>query len=147
MAQLFKLFFVNLLWDCSKWKVNDQIMVRAGEFHRCNSSNLKTVNLEIFAKHERIYTWRYSPDQSIKLWKDLFFRLILKRFQTLCHDQPDFDILLGKLTAQTSFAHYGSRVGDFMPGYFFNIFSGVLYLYDQNLELFQICQSLGEGTL
>ena len=30
------------------------------------SSNIKTVNLEIFSNHEGTYTWRYSPDQSVE---------------------------------------------------------------------------------
>ena len=63
-----------------------------------------------------------SPDQSIELWKDLFLRLTVnKRFQRLYHDQPDFEILLGKLIAQIGglnlnlfFANYVSMFGYFM---------------------------------
>ena len=36
----------------------------------------------------------------MELWKDLFLSLIVKRFQRLCQERPDTDILLGKLTAQ-----------------------------------------------
>ena len=36
----------------------------------------------------------------MELWKDLFLRLILKRFQNLCHDHHDFDKLLGNLAAE-----------------------------------------------
>ena len=55
-----------------------------------------------------------------KLWKYLYLRLIVKKFQKLCHVQPDLDIFV-KLTVQigdcirkTSSAHYASEVGDFM---------------------------------
>ena len=30
-----ELFWANLLGDCSTWRVNDKIMVMAGEFHKC----------------------------------------------------------------------------------------------------------------
>ena len=35
----------------------------------------------------------------MELWKDLFLKSMVRRFQRLCHVQPDPDILLGKLTA------------------------------------------------
>ena len=38
---------------------------------------------------------------STELWKDLFLRLTVKKFQMLCHAQSDFDILFIKLTAET----------------------------------------------
>ena len=74
--------------------------------------------------------------QSIKSWKDLFLMLILKRFQRLCHDQPDFDILLGKLTAQI-----GCLKGwEFhaKSGFFFDICSSGLYFDALNLKLFRM---------
>ena len=55
-----------------------------------------------------------------KLWKYLYLKLIVKRFQRLCHVQPGLDIFV-KLTVQigdcirkTPSAHYASGVGDFM---------------------------------
>ena len=64
------------------------------------SSNLKTVNLIIFANHGVTYTRRENSNQSTQLWKDLFLRLIVKKFQRLCHVQPELDILPVKLTTE-----------------------------------------------
>ena len=84
-------------------------------------SNLKTVNLKIFADHEGIYTWIQNHDQSTELWKYLFLKLIVKSFQRLCNGQLDLDILFVKLTAQIGYwiwkipsAHCVLGVGDFM---------------------------------
>ena len=79
-------FWANL-WGgcCSTWGINDQIMPRMEEFHKCFSSNLNTVNLKVFPNHGWIYTWRWNPDQSIELWRDLSLRLIVKSFQRLCN--------------------------------------------------------------
>ena len=46
------------------------------------------------------YTIEYKAlHQFIELWKDLFLKLIVKRFESLYHGQPGFDIF-GNVTAQ-----------------------------------------------
>ena len=68
-----------------------------------------------------------APDQSTELWKHLYLKLIIKRFQRLCHVQSELAIFV-KLTAQIDFirktpsAQYASEVGDFMQ----NLFSFVI---------------------
>ena len=59
------------------------------------SSNLNTVNLKIFPKHGGIFTSRY-----IELWKDSSSRLIVKRFQRLCHVIRGTDMLFERLTPE-----------------------------------------------
>ena len=83
-----------------------RLMIRScrgrGSFTNVFSSNLKTVNLKIFANHVGIYiyTWRWSPDHTTQIWRDLFLRLIVYAFQRLCHFQPDLDILFVKITTK-----------------------------------------------
>ena len=55
-----------------------------------------------------------------KIWKYLYLKLIVKRFQRLCHVQSDLEIFV-KLTVQigdciknTPSPHYTSRFGDFL---------------------------------
>ena len=55
-----------------------------------------------------------------KLWKYLYLKLIVRRFQRLCHVQADLDIFV-KLAVKIAdcirkipFSHYVSGVGDFM---------------------------------
>ena len=68
-----------------------------------------------------------APDQSTELWKHLYLKLIVKRFQRLCHVQSELAIFV-KLTAQIDFirktpsAQHASEVGDFMQ----NLFSFVI---------------------
>lgn len=71
------------------------------------------------------YTIKYKAlHQSIELWKYLFLRLIVKRFESLYHDLPGFDIF-GNVTAQIGVTFEG---WDFMQSLaFFNIFSGNPY--------------------
>ena len=45
------------------------------------SSNENTVNMNVLPKYKAIYTCRLSPNQSMKLWKDLHLRLAVMRFQ------------------------------------------------------------------
>ena len=54
------------------------------------------------------------------LWKYLYLKLIVKKFQRLCHVQPDLDIFIklivqiGNCIRKTPSAYYASGVGDFM---------------------------------
>ena len=48
-------WWANILGGCSNCWINDQMIPREGEFHKCIFSNLKTVNIEIFANHEGMY--------------------------------------------------------------------------------------------
>ena len=50
-----KLFWANLLGDCSTWMVNGLIIVREGSFTNAFSSNLKTENFKTFASHDAVY--------------------------------------------------------------------------------------------
>ena len=63
-----------------------------------NLCNLKIfLQAKIFLRIERDV---HLNIKSVELLTDLFLRLIGNRYQILCHHQADFDILLGKLTAQ-----------------------------------------------
>ena len=54
-----------------RWS-NDCIIQKEEEFPKCIFSNLNAINPKVFAKHSGIN-------------KDLSLRLIVKRFQMLCH--------------------------------------------------------------
>ena len=79
-----------------------------------------------------------------KLWKYLYLKLLVKRFQRLCHVQPDHDIFI-KLTVQigdcnrkTPSTHYASEIGDFMQSLPFFVISWRCPVH-WCLELFQNC--------
>ena len=93
-------------------------------------NNLKTVNMKKNLQAKTfLHTWRHihlkiKPRPVHRIIERFILEVIIKvrviRFESLCHDQPDFDILLGKLAGQigdwiwkTCFAHYASRVADF----------------------------------
>ena len=123
----------NNLW-VNLWEVavlHGGLMIRPcqeqGSLTNAFFSNLKTVNMKIFLQ-EKIFllTWKHIhlkinswPVYRIK--EGFILEEIIRRFERLCHDHPDFDILFGKLAGQigvwiwkTIFPHYASRVGDFM---------------------------------
>ena len=63
-------------------------------------SNMKAVNLKIFPKYGRIYSWKKIPDQSIELWKYFSLRSLLTKLTAqigarlglgtqLCFEAPD----------------------------------------------------------
>ena len=48
---------------------------------------MSKLNLKIFPRYGKLFTGTLIPDRMIELWKDLSLRLIVKRFQRLCHIQ------------------------------------------------------------
>ena len=77
-----------------------------------------------FSNHLSFFqSWRdihLKIKQEPKLWKYLHLKLIVKRFQRLCHVQPDLDIFvkvtvqIGDCIKKTRSAHYASEIGDSM---------------------------------
>ena len=51
------------------------------------SGNLNAVNLQIFPNHRGIFHSRLSLAYFMVLWQYLYLRLIVERFQRLCHVQ------------------------------------------------------------
>ena len=64
-----------------------------------------------------------------ELWRYLYLYLIVKRFQMLCHDQPDLNIFvklivqIGDCIRKTPSANYASGVVDYMQ----NLLSFVIF--------------------
>ena len=50
-------------------------------------SKQNTADLKVLPNHSGIYACRLSPNQSIKLWKDLSLRLTVTRFKRSYHVQ------------------------------------------------------------
>ena len=104
----------NLLGGCSTWGINDQIMLRVGQLQK----NTFFSNHFLFFQLGRDMNFNIMPWP--KLWKYLYLKLIVRRFQKLCHVQADLDIFV-KLAVKIvncirkiPFSHYVSGVGDFM---------------------------------
>ena len=78
-----------------------------------------------------------------KLWKYLYLKLIVKRFQRLCHVQPDLvklAVQIGECIGKRPSAHYASVDRDFhpKPAFFYNILNGDLHIDALITEPFQI---------
>ena len=86
----------NLLGGCSTWRINMRSCQWWGSFTNT-----------FFSNHFSFFqSWRYlllKIKPWPKLWKYLFLKLIVKRFQRLCHVQLDLDIFV-KLTVQIRIA-------------------------------------------
>ena len=147
---------------CSTWGINDLIMLGARKFQstfgyskNCKSENVYTSE-NIFMYMKNIYLkikpgafhvimegfilevngWEVSKVMS---WSTWLWHITLKVNSTVESEK-------------TSFAHYPSRVGNFMQSLaFFKTFCADLYFDALNLELFQIClvmrQSFEKSTL
>ena len=126
------------------WRVlfyMEELMIRScwsggGKFYKCilqQPKHCKSDKSENVPFHPGIYTWRSSSDQSIELWKDLSFRLVVKRFQRLRHVQVPFIIdteldywhIIWKvvttnrgLNLKKLFSHFTSHVRHFMESHF-----------------------------
>ena len=103
----------NLLGGCSTWRTNIRSCQRWGSFTNT-----------LFSNHFSFFqSWRYihlKIKPWPKLWKYLYLKLMIKRFQRLCHVQLDLDIFV-KFTLQIGIAlekqwwsgngsHYGEVV-------------------------------------
>ena len=106
----------KLLGLCSKWEKqwSDHAKGKGGG---CFTNTFLNNNFSFFQSWRDIHlTIKPWP----KLWKYSYLKLIVKRFQRLCHVQLDLDIFV-KLTVKiedcirkTPSAHYALGVGDFM---------------------------------
>ena len=62
---------------------------------KCITQQPKHYKSEYFRK-----SWRHLHLKIKSLWKNLFLRLVVKKFQSSCHVQPDLYLLFGKSTVQ-----------------------------------------------
>ena len=80
-------------------RTNDQMMPRCGR----SFIDDKWMHFPVIWTLQ-IFTWRLSPGHYIKLWKDLFWRLIVKRFQNCAmfsFPYGDINILFETLIPET----------------------------------------------
>lgn len=75
-----KLFYMAV----HQWSI---MPTRRARFTNVFSIIQNTVNLKTLSKHGGIYTWRWSTEHSLELWKDLSLMLKTKRFQRSCQVQ------------------------------------------------------------
>ena len=68
------------LEECSSWGINDQIKAQKWRSFT-NAIDLKILHLNLICNQESICNRRQSPDKSTELWKYLYLKLILKRFE------------------------------------------------------------------
>ena len=114
-------FWENVWGDCSKWW---GLIIRSRQggrnFTKCIFQWSEHCKSETFSQ-----TWwdshlKKSLDHSIELWKDLPLRLIVKRFQRLCHVMCGINILFETLTPEiggliwkSPIVHNASVAGNF----------------------------------
>ena len=94
-----KLFMVdggNLSGAYSTWKINIRSCQEWGSFTNTFFSNYFSFFQSWKYTHLKINPWP-------KLWKYLYLKLIVKRFQKLCHVQLDLDIF-AKFTVEMGIA-------------------------------------------
>ena len=86
----------NLLGGCSTWKINIRLCQGWGRFRNTFFSNYFS-----FFHSGRCINLKIKP--WLKLWKYLYLKLIVERFQSLYYVQLDLDIFV-KLTVQIGIA-------------------------------------------